>query len=36
MNTELISELVYNAQDLETLEELEMLIERLEEMKEDF
>jgi hypothetical protein len=36
MNNELISELVNKAYDLETLEELEILIERLEEIKSEF
>jgi len=36
MNNELISELVNKAYDLETVEELEILIERLEEIKSEF
>lgn len=36
MNNELISELVNKAYDLETLEELEILIERLKEIKSEF
>lgn len=36
MNNELISELVNKAYDLETLEELEILTERLKEIKSEF